>query len=531
MLHLQVAIYICIQRNGGAIPRGGEEVVRYVIGVDGGTESLRAHVLDFAGNSLGAAKCEYATEFPSPGRAEQDPRDWWRALVDAVRGATCAAGVDPRDIGALALDTTSCSVVAADANGEPLRPAILWMDVRATEEADLVLRTGDVALTLNCAGAGPVSAEWMIPKALWLKRHERALYERAATIFEYQDFLVKKLTGRTVASLTNVAIRWHYRARAGGWPRSMLAALDFADVEAKWPTEIVAAGEVIGPLTADAAAHLGLDPSTHVVQGGIDAFIGMIGLGVARPGQVALITGSSHLQLAVTNHAMSVAGLWGSYADAVYPGRHILEGGQTASGSMIAWLGRFIGTDADLAALNREAAALAPGSEGLVVLDHFQGTRTPYTDSHSRGAIVGLSLGHGRAHVFRAMIEGIAFGTRAILDCMTAAGVRVDELAIGGGASRSPLWVQIHADTAGCPVKVAAFADAPVLGSAILAAVGSGAFDDIDSAIDAMVRFERVVDPDPRNGERYSELFERYARLYPALKAWRDGSMQPAVAD
>ncbi|MEO6929753.1 MAG: FGGY-family carbohydrate kinase, partial [Casimicrobiaceae bacterium] len=164
-------------------------------------------------------------------------------------------------------------------------------------------------------------------------------------------------------------------------------------------------------------------------------------------------------------------------------------------------------------------------------LDHFQGNRTPYTDSCSRGAIVGLSLAHGRAHVFRAMIEGIAFGTRAILDCMTAAGVRVDELAIGGGASRSPLWVQIHADTARCPVKVASFADAPVLGSAILAAVGSDAFEDIDSAIDAMVRFERVVDPDPRNSERYAEVFERYQRLYPALKAWRDGSMTPAVVD
>jgi ribulokinase len=495
-----------------------------VIGVDGGTESLRAHVFDCEGCDRGGAKAAYATSFPSPGRAEQDPRDWWQALAQAVRGAVQAAGADPRDIGALALDTTSATVVLADEAGEALRPALLWMDVRAGDEADAVLATGADALELNCAGAGPVSAEWMIPKALWLKRHEPANYARAARVFEYQDYLVRKLTGRDACALTNVAARWHYRSRAGGWPHALLAALGLDDLVGKWPAAVLAPGTVIGPLTPSAAAHLGLAPSTLVVQGGIDAFIAMIGLGVSRPRQLALITGSSHLQLALAERPTSVPGLWGSYADAVYPDLHVIEGGQSATGSMIAWLLRLTGADADLAALDREAVAIAPGSDGLVVLDHFQGNRTPFTDAHSRGALVGLSLSHRRAHVFRAMMEGIAFGTRAVLDRMAAAGLPIDEIVIGGGASRSPLWVQIHADVAARPVRRAAFADASVLGSAILAAVGAGAFRDIDEAIAAMVRVERAVDPDPRASDRYAAIYDDYVRLYPALKRWREGS-------
>ena len=156
------------------------------------------------------------------------------------------------------------------------------------------------------------------------------------------------------------------------------------------------------------------------------------------------------------------------------------------------------------------------------MFDHVQCKRTPYADADSRGAIVGLSLGHGRAHVFRAMIEGICFGTRAILDTMSASGLPITEIVMGGGASRSPLWVQIHADTANRPVSVTEFADAPVLGSAILAAVGAGAFADIDEGIAAMVRIDRVVDPDPGNASAYAELIDGYIRLYAALKAWRE---------
>jgi ribulose kinase len=285
----------------------------------------------------------------------------------------------------------------------------------------------------------------------------------------------------------------------------------------KWPPRVVAPGEVIGTLTAKAAEEIGLPRSVKVVQGGADALIGMIGLGVAKPGQLALITGSSHLQFGVTEAPLHAPGVWGAYADIVYPGRYIVEGGQTSTGSIINWLGRLTG-GLDFAELNARAAALEPGSDGLIVQDHFQGNRTPYTDPLSRGAILGLTLAHEKHHIFRAIMEGIGFGTRAILDAFRRAGYASDEMTVGGGASASDLWMQIHADTSGLPIRIPASPDAPSTGSAVLAAHGAGHFASIDEGIAAMVRPGRMVEPDPRNAARYDEIYQRYLKLYPAAK-------------
>ncbi len=493
-----------------------------VIGVDGGTESLRAGVYDASGRCLATASQKYETTFAPGARAEQNPEDWWQALAVAVREAMDRAGVASDAVQAIALDTTCCSVVALDGSARAVRPAIIWMDVRAGQEAAAVLATGDEALAVNGAGRGPVSAEWMIPKALWLKRHEPENYARAHTICEYQDYINLRLTGRRVASQSNVSLRWHYSThRREGWALGLLDKLGLFDLAAKWPADVLPPGAAIGPLTEQAAAHLGLPASTLVVQGGVDALIGMIGLGVAQPGQLALITGSSHLQFGVLADAgMALPGLWGAYPDVLYPGRALIEGGQTSTGSVINWL-RQIGGGVDLTVLNQEAEALAPGCDGLLVLDHFQGNRTPYTDPLSRGAFVGLTLAHTLPHLFRAAIEGICFGTRAILDRMAEAGFQGREIVIGGGAARSELWLQIHADTAGLPVRVPDTADAAMLGSAILAEVGLGTFATIDDGIAAMTRPGRVITPRPAEEAAYAGIYARYSELYPALKPFR----------
>jgi ribulokinase len=491
------------------------------IGIDGGTESLRARVFDLAGRVLGNAVAPYPTRFAAGARAEQEPEDWWQSLGRAVRGAVAEAGVPPGQIEALAVDTTCCTVVALDAAHNPLRPAILWMDMRAAHEAEDVLATGDGALIVNGAGQGPVSAEWMIPKSLWLARHEPAVFEQAATICEYQDYLTLRLTGRRCASLNNVTARWHYATDRDGWPESLVRKLGLEAVLEKWPAEVLTPGAVIGPLTPEAAEHLGLPRSVRVVQGGADAWIGVIGLGVARPGQLALITGSSHLQFAIGDKPQHVPGLWGSYKDAIYPGRYVIEGGQTSTGSIVNWLRRLAGGTLDLARLNAEAAALPPGAEGLLVLDHFQGNRTPHTDPLARGAITGLSLHHGMAHIFRAVLEAIGFGTRAIVDKMREAGFPAAEMTAGGGATNSPLWLQIHADTANVPVAVPDVSEAPALGCAILAAVGAGHFASIEAGIAAMVKPGRWVEPNPENVARYQEIYARYEALYGALKPLR----------
>jgi ribulose kinase len=494
----------------------------YVLTADGGTESLRARIYDLTGKELGSVAVAYQTKFSAGARAEQDPADWWTNFVKAARGAIAEAGIDPAEVEAIAYATTCCSVVALDEAGNALRPALIWMDVRANAEADAVLATGDPALCVNGGGQGPVSAEWMIPKALWLKRNEPEIFDRAHRICEYQDFLTYHLTGEWAASLNNLGLRWHYRNDAGGWAASLVRALGIEALLDKWPPRVVAPGEVIGTLTARAAAELGLRTSVRVVQGGADALIGMVGLGVAQPGQLALITGSSHLQFGVTEAPLNAPGVWGSYADIVYPGRYVVEGGQTSTGSIINWLGRLTG-GLDYDELNRKAAALDPGSEGLIVQDHFQGNRTPYTDPLSRGAILGLSLAHEKHHIFRAIMEGIGFGTRAILDAFARAGYTSSEMTVGGGATASDLWLQIHADTAALPVRVPQSPDAPSTGSAVLAAHGAGHFASIDEGIAAMVRPGRLIEPIPANVTRYEEIYQRYLALYPASKQVLNG--------
>lgn len=493
----------------------------YVMGIDGGTESLRADIFDLCGRCVASVKTPYETHFPFPGYAEQNPEDWWKALGQSVSSAVAKAGLAGAEIDAIGIDTTSCSVVALDDHGRPLRPAIIWMDVRAVREAEFILATGDPALVVNGGGSGPISAEWMLPKALWLKRHQPDLFDRAATICEYQDYLNLRLTGRRVASLDNVSIRWHYSTARGGRPGTLLKATGLDALNQKWPNEVLAPGQIVGTLTKEAARHTGLPESVKVVQGGADAFIGMIGLDVARPGQMALITGSSHLCLGVTDRRVHAPGIWGTYSDAVYPGLEIAEGGQTSTGSILAWLSRLSHNSLDLNELDVEAEKIAPGSEGLLVLDHFQGNRTPYTDALSRGAIVGLSLSHGPAHILRAIMEGVGFGTRAILDAMQNAGIAVKELVACGGCIRSDLWLQIHADTAGLPISVPRFTDAPPLGSAILAAVGAGRFGSINEGIEAMVSIARRVEPRPDAQRRYAEIYPHYLALYPALKPFR----------
>jgi ribulose kinase len=393
------------------------------------------------------------------------------------------------------------------------------MDVRAAAEAAAVAATGDPALAVNGAGRDPVSAEWMIPKALWLKRHEPETYARAAMICEYQEYLTLRLTGRYAASGLSASCRWHWRD-GEGWPDTLLAALDLGDLRGKWPAEVLPLGETVGGLTADAAAHLGLAPGLPVAMGGADAMVGMIGLGVASPGDLALITGSSHLHLGLTPAMPHRKGMFGAYRNAVYPGLNLVEGGQTSTGSVVAWFKRHFAADTPWEALNAAAAAVPPGCEGLRALDHFQGNRTPWVDPHARGAFTGLSLNHTPAHLFRAILESVCLGTRVIVQNFGDA-FALRRIVVAGGATRSPLWLQLHADTLQTPIEVTEVPDAPALGSAILAARAGGAFGSVTDGIAAMVRTRETIAPDPATASVYADLAGDYVRLYEALRASR----------
>ncbi|WP_165066014.1 FGGY-family carbohydrate kinase [Paludisphaera rhizosphaerae] len=495
-----------------------------VLGLDVGTQSLRAALVDLSGKTLAYGVEPIETTYPRPAWAEQQPQDWWTAAKSATRKALASSGIDPSRVAAIGLDCTACTVVACTMDGEPLRPSLLWMDQRAHVEANEISATGDPVLKYV---SGRVSPEWMLPKALWLKRNEPETFDRAERLVECTDWMMHRLTGEWTLSLNHLAVKWNYARPDGGWPLAMIAAVGLQDLPAKWPQTILPLGKPAGGLCARAAEELGLKPGTLVAQGGIDAYLGMLGLGATGDGDVALIVGSSTCHLAQTREGVFGSGAAGCCPDATVEGLYTIEAGQTATGSILDWYRRHFAAREQAEAeakgvnvysiLDEKAAAVPPGSDGVVVREDWQGNRSPYKNPHARGAIVGLSLSHGPGHVFRALYEATAMGTRDILADCSRHGLSVERVFIGGGGAKSPLWLQIHADVLQKPIHLTREGESCALGSAMCAAVAAGIYKDFDEAAGAMVAIERVVEPDPKNAAVYDDLFAQYVDLYHRL--------------
>ncbi len=498
----------------------------FVLGLDGGTEGVRAGVFDPTGRPVAFARAAYSTSHPRQGWAEQNPDDWWTAAVTATRAAVGDSGVPPGAIRGLAVACTSCSVVVSDAHGTPLRPALIWMDVRAAAQAKRIAATGDPALKYS--GFDKTSAEWLLSKVAWLAENEPDTYARAVHINEYTDWLGHRLTGEWAANINTATIRGYYDRHAGGWPGSLFAAVGLADLADKLPSRVVDLGERLGTLTAEAAAQLGLPPGTPVAEGGADAFVGMVGLDVLTPGRAALITGSSHLHLAQTSSPSYSAGMFGAYTDAVVPGQYTIEGGQVSTGSVLKWFrqlcdGEYFNAEALSSEevyrkLQEDARKIPPGSDGVLALDFWQGNRTPYVDAEARGMIWGLTLGHTPAHLYRALIEAVCFGTENIFRTFAERGHPVVDVVACGGAVNSELWMQTHADVSNLPIAVTAVPEAVTLGAAILASVAGGLHPDVATAAREMVSVVRTIEPDTNAHEAYRFYFDRYVASYAAMR-------------
>jgi ribulose kinase len=491
----------------------------YMIGLDGGTEGLRVGIFDAAGVPLVFVRTAYDTEFVRPGWAEQNPEDWWNATVTGIRKAMVKIGAQGSDIAAISVAATSCTLVCLDESGSPLRPAIIWMDVRADQEAREIAASGSPSIQLS--GTNQASAEWLPSKALWLSRHQPDIYERTAWLAEYADYLTWRLSGERVASQNNAAIRAYYDTENGGWARELYGTLGLDDLIDKLPDTVLPMGTRIGKLAASAQEALDLPATVSVVTGGADAFVAQAGLGVVNPGAMALITGSSHLMMLQSSKRMHGEGTFGSYPGAVVDGQYTVEGGQTSSGSMIGWFRRLV-DDGEYSArvfesLTPLAEQLPPGSDGVLVLDHFQGNRTPYVDAQSRGVIAGLSLSHRKEHIFRAMIESVCFGTENTLRRFRQQGHAIDRIVACGGALNSPLWLQTHADVSGTAIEVTQVGEAASLGAAVLGAVGANVYANLDEATTAMVHADRTIEPDLKRHEEYEPFFQAYTQAYEAL--------------
>ena len=496
------------------------------LGLDVGTQSLRAALFDANGHCRASGTSQLDTWHAQPGWAEQDAEQWWLAARAAVRKALARAGAAAEDVAGIGLDCTACTVLPCRRDGTPLRRALLWMDQRAVREAEEISATGDATLRYV---SGVVSPEWMLPKAAWLTRNEPKVYAQSERMVECTDWFMHRLTGAWTLSLNNVTVKWNYARPDGGWSKALLARIGLADLPDKWPPAIVPLGKGEARLGSRAAQDFGLKVGTPVAQGGIDAYVGMLGLGAVGVGDVAMIIGSSTCHLAMSKTGLFGSGMLGCYPDAVVEGLYTLEGGQTATGGILDWYRRhFAGNESAEAeqtgrnayeVLDDKAALVAPGSEGLVCLDYWQGNRCPRKDPRARGAFWGLTLAHGPGHVFRAIYEATAFGTRHVLDDLASHGFRIGRLFAGGGGAKSRLWLQILADVLGQPIHLPREAEASALGSALVAAVHCGHFASLDVAAENMVEISSVVDPWPENKRVYDECYQRYLATYPALKA------------
>ena len=499
----------------------------FFLAVDFGTESVRGAVFDADGKIVCTEAAAYKTYFPYTGWAEQKPVEWWRGFLSVVQKIIASSVVEAQEIISLTIDTTCCTVLALDKEFAPLRDALLWMDVRSFQQADRIAASGSDALKYN--GFGSVSAEWMPCKALWLKENEAEVSNRAEYICEFQDWINFRLTGRYVGSINNVTVRWYYDIDSGGWPVDFYERIGLGDVLAKFPRDILQLGDKIGKIRPEVAKECGLSENTLVVQGGADAYIGVVGLGAVKPGRLAFITGSSHLMIGHTRSEFHKKGIFGAFPNAVMPNLYVVEGAQISTGSILKWfkdnfIGRDIETEAEKRGLSLYdhlsdlASGLRIGSEGLILLNYWQGNRNPLVDSQVRGVIWGLSLKHTPVHIYRAIMEAVCYGTEHIMRYFKEAGFEPEEIYACGGATESDFWIQMQSDVLGVPINLTEEPNAPLLGDAILGACGGEVFPNIEEAVDRMVKIKKKIEPDADKTEEYRYYVDKYIDTYPRLK-------------
>lgn len=490
-----------------------------VLGIDAGTESVRAVLFDEQGHALGEGCAAYATHFVRPGWAEQHPQEVWEALLSALRDVVAA--VPSADIVSCCLVSTAVTIVTVDRHGNAFGPAILWMDTRASEEAAEINRTGHPALWYT---GQAVSPEWMLPKALWLKRHEPERFQQASYLVELHDWLLYRLTGVWALSLATISGEWSYVRKRGGWPLDLLEALDLAVLPQKWPTNILQAGQLVGYLQREVATATGLSAGLPVAQGLMDSYGASIAANIFVSGRLSLSLGSSSSYLGLIERPTSDPRLLGPVPDVFGLDTWAMQGGQTSAASLLRWFRDQLAPGMSYAILDHEASTLPPGSDGLCALDTWQGSRTPHRDPSSRGSFWGLNLGHTRAHLYRALLESVAYGGRQIIEAMQDAGVQTEQIVACGGGSRSPLWMQIHADILGKPITVLDEPHAAALGAAICAATAANWYDQIQAAAPALTRLGQIFFPNPEHQQVYQQGYQHYQAGYLAHRQLLESS-------
>jgi xylulokinase len=484
-------------------------------GLDLGTSGLKAGLFTPDGERLRLERVPYPLYAPRPGWAEQEPADWWAAAVRGLRALTEAATAAGGEIVALGLAGQCPGHVLLGRDGAALGRAMIWRDQRATAEAAWLgdhLAPADVRRWTGLDNL----AEPTLPPArlLWLRTHRSDDWQRTRAILQPKDYVAFQLTGVVATDLNSAYCLAH--PRTARYDPDYLAALGVSPdvLPPVYPPQALA-----GQVTPVAGKATGLAAGTPVIIGTIDAFCDLLGSGAVEPGQAIDVAGTSEIVALVTD---GPAG-----GDGVFPADlggeiHFLCGPTQAGGDALQWLARGFFPDKDpataLAALEAAAGGRPPGSAGLIFLPYLEGERAPIWDTSARGAVIGLTLAHGRRDCARAVFEGVAFAVRHVLErCEAGSGRAAQQVTVCGGGAQSDFWNQLKADVLDRPV-VATSAEAACLGAAALASAGLGLHAGLAAAAQALVRPRRSYQPQAEAAARYAEAYGIYLELYPALR-------------
>jgi xylulokinase len=492
---------------------------RHFLGIDVSTTGAKALLIDGKGAVVASATTALTLQTPKPLWSEQDPREWWTGTAASIRKALGDAGARGEEVAAVGLTGQMHGLVLLDARREVLRPAILWNDQRTAAECveverrvgrrELIREAGNVALTGFTA-----------PKILWVRRHEPEVYARAKLVLLPKDYLRLRLTGEAATDKADGSGTMLFELEARSWSKRVLEALE---IPAEWLPPAFEGPERTGSVTTEAAAETGLKPGTPVMAGGGDQAAGAVGAGAVRPGVVSLTLGTSGVIFATTESALvEPEGRLHAFCHAV-PGKWHFMGVTLSAAGSLQWYRDTLAPRQSFAELVAEAEKAPAGSEGLLFLPYLSGERTPYPDPLARGGFVGLTLRHTRAHLTRAVLEGVAFSMKDCFGLLQGAGLgSVSEVRIAGGGARGALWRKVVASALGLPMLTVNSTEGAAYGAALLAGTGAGAWPSVEAACDATIAVTGRDEPVAEWSRAYEALYPRYRELYRALKPTYD---------
>ncbi|NLF20284.1 MAG: xylulokinase [Clostridiaceae bacterium] len=497
--------------------------MKYVLGIDIGTSGTKTALFDETGTCVASYTGEYPLSQPANGWAEQAPADWWQATVDGIQSVLKSSHTPIGDIKGVGLSGQMHGLVLLDAQGEVLRPCIIWADQRTGAEVEdmerLIGRQTIIDITANPPMTGFTAA-----KILWVKKHEPKIWEKVRHILLPKDYIRYKLTGTFVSDVSDASGMQLMNVAARDWSPEILALLDISPLLLP---ELVESQEVSGRVHEAAAATTGLLEGTVVVGGAGDNAAAAIGTGVYRPGKAFTTIGSSAVVYTVTDAPQIDPDGRVHTLCASVPGKWTLMSCTQAAGLSLKWLrdtlcqeevtqAKAEGVD-PYEIMTRLAAAVPPGANRLLYLPYLMGERSPYLDPNARGVFFGLSAIHTKADLIRSVLEGVAFSQRQCVDVFRDNQADIDDMIITGGGGRSSLWRQMLADLYNTPVRTLQTDQGGALGAAILAGVGSGLFASIEEACEKLIHYNPAQAADTAAHDQYEPYFELYKDLYTQL--------------